>query len=108
MEENKLEVFMNEVYVEDKDLLMEAIEQGRRWDRKEITYKKDWEEEDNLEPEKEDDVRTMEVVCEMVNSIEEEQFVAGRASISSCKSGLREKFQSCKTHKGVQNSFIII
>ena len=34
IKENQLDVYMNEVYVDDNDLLLEALEEGTRWNGK--------------------------------------------------------------------------
>ena len=63
---------MNEVYVDDEDILMEALNKGMRWNGEKVEFREEWELEDVIEVNKKDDVRTMEVVCEMVNSIDED------------------------------------
>ena len=40
---------MNEVYVDDEDVLMEAIRRGVKWDGTMMRFQKKWEEKDNLE-----------------------------------------------------------
>ena len=72
LEENKVEVYKNEVYVDDEDLLMETLQKGKRSNGRKLEYKKILEEEDELEVCKRDDVRTMEQICKMVNTIEDD------------------------------------
>ena len=72
LEENKVEVYMNEVYVDDEDLLMETLQKGKRSNGSKLEYKNILEEEDELEVCKRDDIRTMQQICQMVNTIEDD------------------------------------
>ena len=70
MMKNKMEVYMNETYVDDNDLLMEALAMGTRWSTDEdrmVTSEEALEEDTNGG--EEDDTRTMREVRRMVNSI---------------------------------------
>ena len=66
--ENKLTIYLNKVYVDDVNLLMEAIERGWRWNGEKLEWSKKWKEEDEQLGEK-DDKRTMREIRLMSNSI---------------------------------------
>ena len=60
---------MNEIYVDDEDVLLEAFRRGVKWNGSRLEYKEVWEAEDNIANE-EDDKRTMKELCKMVNSLD--------------------------------------
>ena len=66
--QNEITIYLNKTYVDDQNLLLEALDMGRRWTGDKIEWRAEWEKEDNESVEK-DDKRTMRQVRLMANSI---------------------------------------
>ena len=66
--QNEITIYLNKTYVDDQNLLMEALEMGKRWTGEKMEWRSDWEKEDKEANEK-DDKRTMRQIRLMANSI---------------------------------------
>ena len=71
MVEKELDVYLNYVYVNDEDIIMEAIEKGIKWNGEQMEYREEWKNQD-LVDDKEDNLRTMREMRNMVNTIEKD------------------------------------
>ena len=82
---NNLQMYLNKMYVDDINLLMEAIKPGSRWNGESLEWRQEWEEED-LESKEQDDKRTMREIRHMSNSIL--PFIKLKEEVASdCKEG---------------------
>ena len=64
------ETILDKTYVDDQNLMTSELELGKRWDGKKLTWRKDWQEEDEAAGEA-SDVRTMREIRKLSNSIME-------------------------------------
>ena len=68
MKKNKIETYLNKIYVDDHNLMMRAIESGTRWTGDAIEWSEEWRAEDEEKGEG-SDKRSMREIRKMSNTI---------------------------------------